>query len=37
LTFTGYDENALGYSHRWIFGGPGWLEILDEMNIDQAP
>jgi hypothetical protein len=37
LTFTGYDENVLGYSHRWIFGGPGWLEILDDMGIDQAP
>ncbi len=37
LTFTGYDEAVLGYSHRWIWGGPGWLELLDEMGIDQAP
>jgi hypothetical protein len=37
LTFTGYEDAALGYSHRWIYGGPGFLSLLDEMDIDQAP
>lgn len=36
LTFTGYEDSVLGYSHKWIFGGPGWLALLDEMEIDQA-
>jgi hypothetical protein len=36
LTFTGYEDSTLGYSHKWFFGGPGWLALLDEMNIDQA-
>lgn len=36
LTFTGYEDSTLGYSHRWIFAGPGWLALLDSMGIDQA-
>jgi hypothetical protein len=36
MTFTGFEDSALGYSHKWIFGGPGWLALLDEMGIDQA-
>lgn len=36
MTFTGYEDSSLGYSHRWIFGGPGWLSLLDEMGIPQA-
>lgn len=36
LTFTGYEDSTLGYSHKWLFGGPGWLALLDEMGIDQA-
>lgn len=36
MTWTGFNDSVLGYSHRWIFGGPGWLALLDEMGIDQA-
>lgn len=36
LTFTGYEDSVLGFSHKWFFGGPGWLALLDEMGIDQA-
>ncbi|MFG3710885.1 hypothetical protein [Micromonospora sp. NPDC047730] len=36
MTFTGFDDSTAGYSHRWIFGGPGWLALLDKMGIDQA-
>jgi hypothetical protein len=35
MTFTGYEDSAVGYSHRWIFGGPGWLAQLANMGIDQ--
>lgn len=36
LTFTGYEDSVLGFSHKWFFGGPGWESLLDEMGIDQA-
>lgn len=36
LTFTGFEDADLGYSHRWIFGGPGWKALLDDMGITQA-
>lgn len=36
LTFTGFEASDLGYSHRWIWAGPGWLALLASMGIDQA-
>jgi hypothetical protein len=36
MTFTGYEDSSVGYSHRWIFGGPGFLAMLGDMSIDQA-
>jgi hypothetical protein len=33
VTWQGFEDSALGYSHRWIFGGPGWKALLDEMGI----
>lgn len=36
LTFTGFSDSTLGYSHRWVFAGAGWLALLDQMGIDQA-
>lgn len=36
LTFTGYKDSTAGYSHKWLWGGPGWLALLDEMGIPQA-
>jgi hypothetical protein len=32
VTFTGYEDSVLGYSERWIFGGPGWNALLTEMG-----
>lgn len=36
MTFTGFNDSSLGYSHKWIFGGPGWLALLSSMGITQA-
>lgn len=36
LTFTGYEDSVLGYSHKWLFGGPGWEALLADMGIAQA-
>jgi hypothetical protein len=36
LTFTGYEDSVLGYSHKWFFGGPGWEALLISMGITQA-
>ncbi len=37
VTFTGEEDSVLGYSERWIFGGPGWLALLDEMGFGSTP
>ncbi len=37
VTFTGYEDSALGYSERWLFGGPGWQALLTEMGFDTTP
>ncbi len=36
MTWTGFEDSTLGYSHKWIFAGPGWLALLEDMGIDQA-
>ncbi len=36
MTFTGFEDSALGYSHRWIFAGPGWAPLLSSMSIPTA-
>ncbi len=35
VTFTGEEDSDLGYSESWIFGGAGWLALLDDMGITQ--
>jgi hypothetical protein len=37
VTFTGYEDSTLGYSHKWFFGGPGWFALLSSMDITTAP
>lgn len=37
VTLTGETDSDLGYSERWIFGGPGWKALLTDMGIDSAP
>lgn len=32
VTFTGEEDSDLGYSERWIFGGPGWKSLLVDMG-----
>lgn len=32
VTFTGEEDSTLGYSERWIFGGPGWNALLPDMG-----
>lgn len=32
VTFTGEEDSTLGYSERWIFGGPGWNALLTDMG-----
>lgn len=36
VTFQGYEDSTLGYSHKWIFAGPGWQAILEQMGIPDA-
>ena len=36
VTLTGETDPDLGYSERWLFGGPGWNALLDEMGIPRA-
>lgn len=36
LTFRAEEDSALGTDAEWLFGGPGWLAMLDDMGIDQA-
>lgn len=36
VTLTGEEDSTLGYSERWIFGGPGWLGLLPDMGFTQA-
>lgn len=37
LTFTGYEDSVLGYSHEWLYAGPGWLALLADMGVTQGP
>jgi len=36
VTFTGQVDDELGYSERWMFGGPGWLALLSKMGFKAA-
>lgn len=36
ITFQGYEDSTLGYSHKWFFGGPGWKALLTSMDIPTA-
>lgn len=32
LTLTGYEDATLGYSHMWLFAGPGWTAMRAAMG-----
>lgn len=36
VTFQGYEDSTLGFSHKWYFAGPGWQAILEDMGIPDA-
>ena len=36
VTLTGEEDSELGYSERWLFGGPGWNAILADMGFPTA-
>lgn len=36
VTFQGYEDSTLGYSHKWFFGGPGWQALTADMDIPNA-
>jgi hypothetical protein len=36
MTWRGKEDSSAGFSHKWFWGGPGWLALLDEMGITQA-
>lgn len=36
MTFTGYEDSTVGYSHRWIFAGAGWQSLLSAMSIPTS-
>lgn len=36
VTFTGFQDTEYGSAESFLFGGPGWLGLLEEMDIPQA-
>lgn len=36
MTLTATPDTTLGYSIRYVFGGPGWKALLADMDITQA-
>lgn len=32
VTFTGEEDSTLGFSERWLFGGPGWQDLTTKMG-----
>jgi hypothetical protein len=35
MTWRGKEDSSAGFSHRWLWGGPGWLALLSQMKIPQ--
>jgi hypothetical protein len=36
VTMTGYEDPVLGYSERYLFGGPGWAARLSAMGFSAV-
>lgn len=36
VTLTGEEDSSVGYSERWLFGGPGWQFLLADMGFATA-
>lgn len=37
VTMTGYADSDLGFTEAWLFGGPGWNALVDDMGFDAIP
>lgn len=37
MTWRGKKDSTAGFSHRWWFAGPGWKEMLTDMDIPTGP
>lgn len=37
VTLTGYPDDELGFSEAWLFGGPGWNALIDDMGFNAIP
>lgn len=37
MTWRGKKDETAGFSHRWIWAGPGWKSLLTAMNIPNLP
>jgi hypothetical protein len=37
VTFTGEEDDDLGATESWIFGGQGWYNLLGKMGFDTTP
>lgn len=35
VTLTGEVDSVLGYSEAWMFGGPGWKALLEDMGFND--
>lgn len=36
VTWTAEEDSVYGAAEAWLFGGPGWKALLDEMGIETA-
>jgi hypothetical protein len=36
VEFTGYQDSVLGYASAQLYGGPGWLSLLDDMDFPHV-
>lgn len=36
MTWRGKEDSTVGYSHRWVWAGPGWRSLLADMKIPTA-
>lgn len=37
VTLTAFTDSALGYSESYLFGGPGWTAIVEDMGFPAVP